>query len=66
MSGETITISINQIVEDCKITPRDAGNGKLEIEIEFPSYFNLLSLEIQTRIVNAIQMAAASGALDQK
>jgi hypothetical protein len=66
MANETITISINQLVQDCKITPRDAGNGKLEIDIEFPSYFNLLPLETQTRIVNTIQEVAASGALDQK
>jgi hypothetical protein len=66
MSGETITISINQLVQDCKITPCDSGNGKVEIDIEFPSYFNLLPLETQTRIVNTIQEAAASGALDQK
>lgn len=66
MANETITISINQLVQDCKITPRDVGNGKLDIDIEFPSYFNLLPLETQTRIVNTIQEVAASGALDQK
>ena len=66
MFGETVTISMNQLVQDCKLTPRNAGNGKVAVDIEFPSYFNLLPLETQTRIINTIQEAAASGALDQK
>ena len=58
------TVSVTQLIHECKITPRDAGNGKLELTIEFPHYFNLLPVETQTYIINTIQNLAASGALD--
>lgn len=54
-----------QLIQDCKITPRDAGNGKIEITIEFPEYFNELPLDIQVTIKRAIENAAASGLLNQ-
>ena len=65
MSNQDITISINQIIQDCKITPRDAGNGKIAVVLEFPDYFNLLPLEKRTQLITLIQEAASSGALDQ-
>jgi hypothetical protein len=58
------TVSITQLKHDCKLTPRDAGNGKLELTIESPAYFNLLPVETKTYVINTIRNLAASGALD--
>lgn len=50
----TITISISQLIQDCKITPYDGGNNTTKIQIEFPHYFHLISPSIQQSIINAI------------
>ena len=53
-SNETF-LSIEQIINDCKIIPSDAGNGKIEIKIIFPEYFDRINYDIRRYILNKIQ-----------
>ena len=51
---QNVTVSISQLIEDCKITPYDGGNNKTKLQIEFPHYFHLISPSMQQRIIDAI------------
>jgi hypothetical protein len=53
-SNETF-FSIEQIMNDCKIIPSDAGNGKIKIKIIFPEYFDRINYDIRRYIINKIQ-----------
>lgn len=53
-STQTVTVSISQLIEDCKIIPYDGGNNTTKLQIELPHYFYLISPSMQQRVIDTI------------
>jgi len=61
MDSSNKNLTIEQIINDCQIIPSDAGNGKINIKIVFPEYFNRINYDIRRYIINKIGHSANNG-----
>ena len=44
-----------KLMNECQMTPTDAGEGKISIEIEMPDWFSMLEAESQRLILRTIR-----------
>lgn len=64
MNSSNTVLTIEQIINDCQTIPFDAGDGKINIQIIFPEYFNQINSDIRRYIINTINKRANEGKLD--
>ena len=64
MNEDTIQKAIDdgtffeKLIQQTKITPKDAGNGKMTLTFEMPQWFNLLENNSQQNILNSLEKHA--------